>query len=122
VKYFKGTVEHYTVRCNVNFKKNKEKFSSCIRKGIRCTEHPMWGKVSSYTSDRLWSWKLFWKPARNVQQRKSTSERRWKPEQKFIAAFGTIFRLRSVFREASGNVVFIYFFNKAGKNLKTICG
>ncbi len=41
---------------------------------------------------RLWSWKLFRKPALNVHWKKLTNESKGKPEQKFEAAFGTIFR------------------------------
>ncbi len=41
-----------------------------------------------------------------------------KPEQKFDAAFGTIFRISKCLQK-----LYIYFsiFNKAGKNVKTIC-
>jgi hypothetical protein len=45
------------------------------------------------------------------------NEREGKPEQKLNAAFGTIFRIGSVFKEESGNVVFVYFLNKAGNKI-----
>ncbi len=39
---------------------------------------------------RLWSWKLFRKPATNEHRKKSTKESTRKPEQKFDAVYGTI--------------------------------
>jgi hypothetical protein len=53
-----------------------------------------------------------------IHWRKSTNEREGKPEQKFNAAFGTILTIKSVFKEASGNVVFIYFLNNAYKKFE----
>ncbi len=57
--------------------------------------------------------KLFLKPAVNVHWRKSTNESKGKPEQKFCAAFRTIFRIRtvSVFKEAGRNFIFIFLLN-----------
>jgi hypothetical protein len=43
-----------------------------------------------------------------------TNEREGKPEQKFDAPFGTIFRIRNVFKEASSNKKFSFLFNKTG--------
>jgi hypothetical protein len=48
----------------------------------------------------------------NVSQRKWTNEREGKPEQKFEAAFGTVFlslELLSVFKVASELYIYLYF-------------
>jgi hypothetical protein len=46
----------------------------------------------------------------NVHWRKLTNEREGKSEQKFYAAFGTIFRLVRISKEASRNFKFIFLF------------
>jgi hypothetical protein len=49
----------------------------------------------------------------NVHKKKSTNKSKGKPEQKFNAAYGTIFRNStvSVFKEASKNFILIYLLN-----------
>ncbi len=50
----------------------------------------------------------------NVHRRKSTNESKGKPEQKFDAAYGRIFRiieLVRVFKEACKNFILIFLFN-----------
>jgi hypothetical protein len=47
----------------------------------------------------------------NVHWKKLANESKGKPEQKFDAAFGTIFRLVNVFKEASKNFVVIFLLN-----------
>ncbi len=43
-----------------------------------------------------------------------TNERKGKPEQKFDAAFGTIFRISKTFKEVSKNFILIFLLNEAG--------
>jgi hypothetical protein len=51
----------------------------------------------------------------NLHWIKSTNGREGKQEQKFFAAFGTIFtELVSVFKEASRKFKYFFLFNKAG--------
>ncbi len=45
------------------------------------------------SESRLWFWKLFQKPAMNLHLRNWTDESEGKPEQKFDAAYGIIFRI-----------------------------
>jgi hypothetical protein len=51
--------------------------------------------------------------------RKSTNEREGEPKKKFDPAFGQSIELRSVFKEASRNLIIIFLYNK-GKNEKTM--
>jgi hypothetical protein len=50
----------------------------------------------------------------NVHWRTSTNESEGKPEQKFDAAYGIIFKISSVFKEAIRNFTFIFLFNNPG--------
>jgi hypothetical protein len=65
-------------------------------------ESLFWPPVSlnSGSVTRLWSWKLFQKPALNVHWKKLTNESKGKPGQKFDAAFGTIFRIDKCFQRS----------------------
>ncbi len=49
--------------------------------------------LKSCSESRLRFWKLFRKPAMNENWRKSTNDSEEKLEQKFDAAYGTIFRI-----------------------------
>jgi hypothetical protein len=48
----------------------------------------------------------------NVHWRKSTNESKGNPEQKFDAAFETIFGIGKCFKEANRNVILILLLNK----------
>ncbi len=55
----------------------------------------------SCSETRLWSWKLFRKPAMNEHWKKSTNENKGKPEHKFCAAFGrTLFKISKCFQRS----------------------
>jgi hypothetical protein len=55
----------------------------------------------------------------NVHWRKSTNERQGKPKQKFVAAFGTIFK---IVKEASKKFILSFIFlTRLIENLITIC-
>jgi hypothetical protein len=54
----------------------------------------------------------------HVHLRKSTNESKGKVEQKFDAAFRTIFILRKCFKRSKPNFEIIFLFCKAGESLK----
>jgi hypothetical protein len=57
------------------------------------------------------------KSAMNVHWKKSTNESKRKPEQKFDAAFGTIFGISKCFQRSKQNFTLVFLLNRQDKNL-----